>query len=39
MYMAATKDHIKDMARPSERAQLDPSKSLYNRPYYTGGCR
>lgn len=36
MYMAATKDHIKDMARPSERAQLDPSKSLYNRPYYTG---
>ena len=36
MYLAATKDHLKDMSRPYERAMLDPSKSLYNRPYYTG---
>lgn len=35
-YLAATKDHLKDMSHPSERAMLDPSKSLYNRPYYTG---
>ena len=36
IYLAATKDHLKDMAHPYERALLDPAKSLYNRPYYTG---
>lgn len=36
IYLAATKDHLKDMARPAERAQLDPRKSLYNQPYYRG---
>ena len=36
IYLAATKDHLKDMAHPYERAMLDPAKSLYNRPYYTG---
>lgn len=36
VYLAATKDHIKDMARPAERALLDPAKSLYNHPYYNG---
>jgi hypothetical protein len=36
IYLTATKDHMKDMARPGERAQLDPQKSLYNQPYYRG---
>lgn len=36
IYLAATKDHLRDMAHPYERAMLDPAKSLYNRPYYTG---
>lgn len=36
IYLAATKDHLKDMAHPSERALLNPSKSLYNQPYYRG---
>lgn len=36
IYLAATKDHIKDMAHPSERAQLDPKKSVLNQPYYHG---
>ena len=36
IYLAATKDHLKDMSHPSERAQLDPKKSLYNQPYYRG---
>jgi len=35
-YLAATKDHLKDMARPEERALLDPRKSMYNCPYYRG---
>lgn len=36
IYLAATKDHLKDMARPDERALLDPIKSIYNQPYYRG---
>ena len=36
IYLAATKDHLKDMARPEERALLDPVKSIYNQPYYKG---
>ena len=36
IYMAATKDHIKDLARPEERAMLDPQKSIFNQPYYRG---
>ena len=36
IYLAATKDHIKDMATAKERALLDPRKSLYNQPYYKG---
>jgi RNA-directed DNA polymerase len=36
IYLAATKDHIKDMARPEERAMLEPIKSIYNQPYYRG---
>lgn len=36
IYLAATKDHLKDMARPDERQQLDPQKSMYNCPYYIG---
>lgn len=36
IYLAATKDHIKDMARPEERSLLDPIKSIYNQPYYQG---
>lgn len=36
IYLAATKDHLKDMAHPAERALLDPRKSLYNQPYYRG---
>lgn len=36
IYLAATKDHVKDMAKPSERALLDPKKSIYNQPYYRG---
>lgn len=36
IYLAATKDHIHDMARPGERAELDPKKSIYNQPYYRG---
>lgn len=36
IYLAATKDHIRDMARPEERALLDPKKSIYNQPYYRG---
>lgn len=36
IYLAATKDHLKDMAHPSERALLDPNKSIYNQPYYHG---
>lgn len=36
IYLAATKDHLKDMARPEERALLDPIKSIYNQPYYKG---
>lgn len=36
IYLAATKDHLRDMAHPAERALLDPTKSLYNRPHYTG---
>lgn len=36
IYLAATKDHLRDMAHPSERALLDPKKSLYNQPYYRG---
>lgn len=35
-YLAATQDHLKDMARPEERAMLDPRKSMYNCPYYIG---
>lgn len=36
IYLAATKDHLKNMSNPVERTMLEPSKSLYNRPYYTG---
>lgn len=36
IYLGATKDHIKDMAKPHERAKLDPKKSIYNQPYYHG---
>lgn len=36
IYLAATKDHLKDMASPSERAMLAPNKSLYNQPCYRG---
>lgn len=36
IYLSATKDHLRDMAQPSERAMLDPRKSLYNQPYYRG---
>lgn len=36
IYLSATKDHIKDMAQPEERAKLDPKKSIYNQPYYHG---
>lgn len=36
MYLAATKDHLRDMSNLIERSILDPAKSLYNRPYYTG---
>ena len=36
IYLAATKDHLKDMAHPKERALLNPKKSLYNQPYYRG---
>ena len=36
IYLAATKDHLKDMARPFEREMLNPTKSLYNSPYYKG---
>lgn len=36
IYLAATKDHLKDMASPEERAMLNPKKSLYNQPYYRG---
>ena len=36
IYLAATKDHLKDMAHPAERALLPPRKSLYNQPYYRG---
>ena len=36
IYLAATKDHIKDMASKAERALLDPQKSVLNQPYYKG---
>ena len=36
IYLAATKDHIKDMSHPYERQLLDPKKSIYNNPYYKG---
>lgn len=36
IYLAATKDHLKDMARKEERVLLNPAKSLYNCPYYQG---
>lgn len=36
IYLAATKDHIKDMANPTERLLLDPNKSVINQPYYHG---
>ena len=36
VYLAATKDHIKDMASKAERALLDPQKSVLNQPYYKG---
>ena len=36
IYLAATQDHLRDMATPAERALLDPRKSLYNQPYYQG---
>lgn len=36
IYLASTKDHLKDMAKPAERALLNPRKSLYNQPYYRG---
>lgn len=36
IYLAATKDHIKDMASKAERALLEPQKSVLNQPYYKG---
>lgn len=36
IYLASTKDHLLDMAHPSERELLNPQKSLYNQPYYQG---
>lgn len=35
-YLAATQDHLRDMAHPAERAMLEPSKALRNHPYYQG---
>ena len=36
IYLAATKDHLKDMSRPHERHFLEPQKNIYNQPYYLG---
>ena len=35
-YLAATKDHMVDMALPTEREELDPRRSIMNREYYEG---
>ena len=35
-YLAATKDHMVDMALPTEREELDPRRSILNREYYEG---